>query len=63
MGEEHVLWILAKQSFLSLPQKAEEETLTLLVAGGVLGGDVWKCCSYSAAIHEEGDWEPLGDQF
>lgn len=52
-----------KAKFSLSLQKTEEDTLTLLVAGGMLGGDVWKFCSYSAAIHEEGDWEPLGDPF
>lgn len=34
-----MLWILGKETFLSLLQKLEEETLTLFVDGGVLGGD------------------------
>lgn len=52
-----------ESKLFSLLEKREEETLTLLVAGGVVGGDVWKCCSCSAAIREEGGWEPLGAQF
>lgn len=43
---------------LSLPQKVEEKPLTLLVDGGMLGGEVWKSHSDSAAAHQEGHWEP-----
>lgn len=63
VGEGHVLWILGNQSFLSLLQKLEEETLTLFADRGVSGGDGWKCCSNSTATHEEGRWEPLWAQF
>lgn len=38
----------------SLLQKLEEEILTFLVDGGVLGSDAWKCCPNSAATHKEG---------
>ena len=49
------LW---ESKVFSLLQKPEEE-IFFLVAGAVLGGDAWKCCSNSAATRGEGPWRVI----